>query len=116
MPTFSRTDVPFLLNGSAKIDVDVSLINPNKPFERDGPMLETSFAAAGQQTVSLGQASTVKIGVTSSATAGLAAYFPGTTGAALKTLKSISAVLATSMSTANSARSRSSQTCSTRWT
>lgn len=88
MPTFSRTDVPFLLNGSAKIDVDVSLINPNKPFERDGPMLETSFAAAGQQTVSLGQASTVKIGVTSSATAGLAAYFPGTTGAALKTLKS----------------------------
>lgn len=87
MPTFSRSDVPFLLNGSAKIDVDVEAINPTKPLQPGSPILNTSFSAAGQQAVVLGQASTVKIGIAASATATLTPVFPGATGAALKALK-----------------------------
>jgi hypothetical protein len=87
VPTFSRSDVPFLLNGSATIDVDVSAINPNKPLEPGSPVLATSFSAAGSQAISLGQPSTVKVGVTASATAALTPYFSGTSGADLKALR-----------------------------
>lgn len=87
MPTFSRSDVPFLLAGSGTIAVDVEAINPNKPFERDAPVLTTTFSAAGQESMALGQAGTVKLGVKASATAALTPYFPGAAGKALKTLK-----------------------------
>ncbi len=87
MPTFSRSDVPFLLSGSAKIDVDVAAINPNKPLQPGAPVLNTAFSASGQQSVALGQAHTVKVGVAASATATLTPIFPGATGTALKALK-----------------------------
>lgn len=87
MPTFSRSDVPFLLNGAARVDVDVAAINPNKALPPGAPVLTTTFLAAGQQSVVLGQAATVKVGVATSASATLTPIFPGATGAALKALK-----------------------------
>ncbi len=87
MPTFSRTDVPFLLGGSSTIDVDVAGINPNRPFEAGTPVLNASFSAGGRQAVTLGQADTVKLGLEASATAALVPFFPDAAGAALETLR-----------------------------
>ncbi len=81
MPTFSKSDVPFLLGGSGTITVDASPINLAARLPPDAPTLSVGFSAGGGQTLPLGQPHTVKVGVSVSANAQLVPIFPGATGA-----------------------------------
>ncbi len=87
MPTFSRSDVPFLLQGSGKIDVDASGINLRAPLQPGAPLLSVGFTAAGAQPIALGQSETVKVGLSSSARTVIVPVFPASEGPPRELLK-----------------------------
>lgn len=90
MPSLNlkKNDVPFLLGGSGELTVDTGNLKLNKPIPSDtAQVLSVAFKAAGSQSVGLGQAGTVKIGVSTTANLDLTPIFPTSTGAAAKLLK-----------------------------
>ena len=87
MPAFSKTGVPFLLQGSGTIAVDASRINLRAPLAPDAPLLSVDFTADGAQPLVLGQPGTVKLGLAATARAVVVPMFPGSAGAPLKLLE-----------------------------
>lgn len=87
MPAFSKTGVPFLLQGSGTIAVDASRINLRAPLAPDAPLLSVDFTADGAQPLVLGQPGTVKLGLAATARAVVVPMFPGSAGAPMKLLE-----------------------------
>jgi len=89
MPPFSfkKADVPFLLDGSGGVNVDVGTLNPTKPIPSDfASILDVTFSAEGGQKIALGQSGTLKVGVSTSAHARLVPVFSDTAGTGLDLL------------------------------
>ena len=90
MPTISlsKPDIPFLLGGTGQLTLDTGPVGLNAPIPSDAPLLfDVGFRATAGEQVALGQANTVKIGVTASAHARVVPIFSSSTGAALELLK-----------------------------
>ena len=90
MPTISlsKPDIPFLLGGTGQLTLDTGPVGLNTPIPSDAPLLfDVGFRATGGEQVVLGQANTVKIGVTASAHARVVPIFSSSTGAGLELLK-----------------------------
>ncbi len=90
MPTISlsKPDIPFLLGGTGQLTLDTGPVGLNTPIPSDAPLLfDVGFRATGGEQVALGQANTVKIGVTASAHARVVPIFSSSTGAGLELLK-----------------------------
>jgi hypothetical protein len=84
MPSISltRADIPFLLGGTGTLTVNTGSLALNSPVPSDGSALfDVAFKASGADTMTLGQAGTVKIGVSTSASARGIAVFRTSTGA-----------------------------------
>jgi hypothetical protein len=90
MPTLSLTkkDLPFLLGGKGEVSVDIGALRPTKPIPEDTDrLLSVSFSAGGDETITLGQSGTVKIGVSTAASLNLTPIFSTSTGVGAKLLK-----------------------------
>jgi hypothetical protein len=84
---FKRDDLPFLLGGASEIAVDTANLTPNKPLsETDASVFNVAFNAAGAQKMTLGQGDTVKVSLSTSASASLTPVFATSTGAPAKLL------------------------------
>jgi hypothetical protein len=90
MPALSlkKKDLPFLLGGKGDVSVDIGALKLNKPIP-DGTesLLNVAFSAGGDDTITLGQSGTVKIGVSTAASLNLTPVFSSSTGTAAKLLK-----------------------------
>jgi hypothetical protein len=89
MPTISlkKTDVPFLLGGAGEIAVDSGDLSLTKRIPEDTPsILSAGFKAAGDEQIALGQADTVKLGVSTAARVDMTPIFASSGGAAAKLL------------------------------
>jgi len=90
MPTLSlkKKDLPFLLSGKGEVSVDTQALKLNKAIP-DGTdsLLSVTFSAGGDQTVTLGQNESVKIGVSTAARLSLTPVFSTSAGATAKLLK-----------------------------
>ncbi len=66
--TFSKNQVPFLLNGSGKLNLEVGAIRLDQPIDESAPpLVAAQFDAGGSSRIQLGSAGSVKLGVTASA-------------------------------------------------
>jgi hypothetical protein len=87
--SLSKKDVPFLLGGNGELSLGTGRLALNAPIPSDGaPILDVRFKADGEQSVALGQANTVKIGVSTSAHGRVVPIFGSSTGAARELLDS----------------------------
>ena len=87
--SLSKKDVPFLLGGNGELSLDTGRLALNAAIPSDGaPILDVRFKADGEQSLALGQANTVKIGVSTSAHGRVVPIFGSSTGAARELLDS----------------------------
>lgn len=90
MPTLSlkKKDLPFLLAGKGEVSVETGELELSAPIPEDTrSLLNVRFAAAGEETVTLGQSGTLKLGVATAASLNLTPVFSTSTGPPAKLLK-----------------------------
>jgi hypothetical protein len=77
----NKDDLPFLLGGKSEIAVDTGKLRPHSAVPEDATnILSVAFTGNGAQKVSLGGANSVKLGVSTSATASLTPVFSTSAG------------------------------------
>ena len=90
MPTLSlkKKDLPFLLAGKGELSVETGSLKLTKsiPADTDGS-LRVSFSSGADETITLGQGDSLKIGISTAASLNLTPIFSTSTGAAAKLLK-----------------------------
>ena len=80
MPSISleNKEVPFLLGGTGTISVNTGHLQPDKALDPSTEsLLAVTFGAEGSQGATLGQAGTVKVSISTSASVNLTPIFPG---------------------------------------
>lgn len=90
MPTLSlkKKDLPFLLAGKGEVSVETGELTLAAPIPADTKsLLSVNISAAGEETVTLGQSGTLKLGVATAASLNLTPVFSTSTGQAAKLLK-----------------------------
>ena len=90
MPTLSlnKKDVPFLLGGTGEVAVNSGDLALHQPIKEGSPvLLKVGFKAGGDDTITLGQDHSVKLGISTKANLELTPIFSTSSGAAAKLLK-----------------------------
>jgi len=88
MLSLKKKDLPFLLGGKGEVAVETGALKAGKPIpEGTDSLLSVTFSAGGEETVTLGQSDTVKIGVSTAASLNLTPIFSTSAGAGAKLLK-----------------------------
>ncbi len=85
--SFEKKDIPFLLAGTGTFSVDTANFTKGKPLDEAAPVvLTTSFNADSEKTIALGQDNTVRLGVSTTASAQVTPVFSSSTGSAVDLL------------------------------
>ena len=90
MPSVSlkKADLPFLLGGGGEVTVDSADLKLTKPIdEGTTSLLHASFAAAGQDAITLGQNNSVKLSLSTKASVDIVPVFSTSTGKPAAMLK-----------------------------
>src|SRR5687768_12425017 len=90
MPSVSlkKADLPFLLGGGGEVTVDSADLKLTKPIEEGTTsLLHASFAAAGQDAITLGQNNSVKLSLSTKASVDIVPVFSTSTGKPAAILK-----------------------------
>ena len=81
--SFQKKDIPFLLAGTGTFSVETGDLSKGKPLDEASPVvLTTNFKADSDKTIVLGQGNTVRLGVSTTATAQLTPVFSSSKGPA----------------------------------
>src|SRR4051812_9604651 len=74
--SFDKNKVPFLLPGTGLANLNIGLIDPNRPFDPNSPpVFKLGFSGTGTDKIQLGTAQSVKLGVSASANLAITTLF-----------------------------------------
>ncbi len=86
--SLKKKEIPFLLGGRGELSIDTGPLRLDRRIPEDAPaLLNVGFSATGQDTLTLGQASTVNLAVSTATSVSLTPVFSRSTGAAAKLLQ-----------------------------